>query len=113
VHSRQARRDLVEWKLRQHRNAVEGLLPVHCNIVAERLQRLARERVVDTLGFLQADHVRLPLRQPGGPGVHSVPDPIDVPGGEAQGSITCGWLLLLAPVTTAREGGGILGRWCW
>ncbi len=45
----------------QHRDAVERLLTVHCNIVAQRLDRLARERVVDALGLLQTDDVGLPL----------------------------------------------------
>jgi len=34
---------------------------VHRNIVAERFERLARKGVVNALGLLQADDVRLPL----------------------------------------------------
>ena len=45
--------------IRQDRDAVEGLLAVHGDIVAERLERLAREGLVDAFGFLQADDVGL------------------------------------------------------
>ena len=35
------------------------------DVVAQRLERLPRKRVVDAFGFLQADHVGLPLGEPG------------------------------------------------
>ena len=61
-------RDLVERQLGQQRDAVEGLLAVHGDIVAERLERLAREGLVDAFDFLQADDVRLriPAARPAG-----------------------------------------------
>jgi hypothetical protein len=37
---------------------------VHCNIVAECLDALARERFVNALGFLQAYYVWLALSEP-------------------------------------------------
>ena len=57
---------------------------MHCNIVAERLERLARKGVVDAFGLLQADDVGLPLGEPGGQIIHSLLDGIDVPGGDAH-----------------------------
>ena len=81
----QPRRHLVERKFGQDRDAVEGLLPVHCDIVAEGFQWLARKGVVDALGLLQADDVRLPLGQPGRQVVDSLLDRVDVPGGDAHG----------------------------
>ncbi len=88
----QSRGHLVERELRQDRDAVEGLLPVHCDIVAERLERLAREGFVHALGLLQADDVGPPLQEPGGQVVHSLLDRIDVPGGDAhRGRKGWGW----------------------
>ena len=57
----QPRRHLVERELRQDGDAVEGLLAVDGDVVAERLERLARKGVVDALGLLQADDVGLAL----------------------------------------------------
>ncbi len=81
----QADIDLVERKFRQQRDAVEGLLPVHGEIIAERLERLAREGVVDAFGLLQADDVGLALGEPGDRGIDALLDRIDVPGGDAHG----------------------------
>ena len=78
--------DFVERKFRQERDAVERLLPVHREIVAERLERLARERIVDGFGLLQADDVGLALGKPGARGIDALLDRIDVPGGDAHGA---------------------------
>ena len=58
----QSRGHVLQWEFREYRDAVEGLLPVHCNIVAQRLERLARKGFVDALGLLQEDDVGPPLR---------------------------------------------------
>lgn len=55
--------DFVEWKFRQQRNAVERFLSMYRNVVAERFEWLARKCVIDALGFLQADEIRLALRE--------------------------------------------------
>ena len=88
----EARRHLIERKLRQHGDAVKGLLTVHRNIVSECLECLARKGVIDTLGLLQADDIRLPFDQPGGQIIHSLLDRVYVPSGDAHGRKTrvCG-----------------------
>ena len=55
------------------------------DIIAQRLQRLARKRLVDAFGLLQADDVGLTLLQPGGEVVDALLDGIDVPGCDAHG----------------------------
>ena len=60
----QADIDLVERQFGQQRDAVERLLAVDGEIIAERLERLARKGVVDAFGFLQADDVGLALGKP-------------------------------------------------
>ena len=52
-------RDLVEAQLRQDGDAVEALLAVRLDVVAERLDLGARELLVDRLDLLQADDVGL------------------------------------------------------
>ncbi len=47
-------------QLGQQGDPVEGLLSVHCDIVAQRLESLAREGVVLAFDFLQADDVGAP-----------------------------------------------------
>ena len=81
----QAAIDLIEREFRQQRDAVEGLLAVDREIVTERLERFARESVVDSLGFLQADNIGLPFVQPSDSGIQPLFDRIDVPGGDAHG----------------------------
>ena len=49
---------LVERQLRQQRHAVEGLLAVGDDVVAERFDLEPRKRVVGAFDFLQADDVR-------------------------------------------------------
>jgi hypothetical protein len=95
----QACRDLVKGKFREHGNAIECLLTVHCNIVSERFERLAWKNIVNTLGLLQADDVRLALREPRGQIVHSLLDRIHVPGGDAHGAKTRVWARVQLDVT--------------
>ena len=56
--ARQARDDLVEAALRQDRDAVKALLAVGLDVVAELLERLARERLRPRFDLLEAEHVR-------------------------------------------------------
>ncbi len=60
----QAAIDFVEREFRQQRDAVECLLAVHGEIIAERFERLARKRIVDGFCLLQADDVGLTLGKP-------------------------------------------------
>jgi hypothetical protein len=60
---------------------------VYGDIVTERLERLARKRVVDAFGLLQADDVRLALSQPGHRRVKALLDRIDIPGGNTHGRL--------------------------
>jgi hypothetical protein len=62
-------------------------MAMHCNIVAQCLDCLPREGLIDGLGFLQADDVRRPLGEPGGQVLDSLLDRIDVPGGDAHGGL--------------------------
>ena len=80
----QPRGHLLERKFGEYRDAVERLLPVHRNIVAERLERLAREGLIHALGLLQENDVRPPLGEPGGQIIDPLLDGIDVPGGDAH-----------------------------
>ena len=57
--------NLLERAFREDGDAVECLLAMHRDVVAERLQWLARKGFVDAFRLLQADHVRLALREPG------------------------------------------------
>ena len=49
--------DLVERIFGQNRNAVERLLTVDGDVIAEALERFAREGVVNAFRLLQADEV--------------------------------------------------------
>ena len=80
----EARLGLVERQLRQQRDAVEGLLPVGDDVVAERLDLQPREGLVDAFDLLQADDVRLALLSQVSEKVDPLPDRIDVPGGDAH-----------------------------
>ena len=60
-----ARFGLVERQFGQQSNAVEGLLAVGDDIIAERLDLQPRKRLVDAFDFLQADDVRRAVLQPG------------------------------------------------
>ena len=81
-------------RLDEDRDAVEPLLPVQRDIVAQRLDLGARKRLVDAFDLLQAQRVGARLleiveqmRQP-------LADRIDVPGGDDQGG---------APVLGVRQ----------
>jgi hypothetical protein len=75
---------LIKGQLRQQRNAVEGLLAVGDDIVAERLDLQPRKRLIDAFDFLQAHDVRRAVLQPAQQMVDPLPDRIDVPGGDAH-----------------------------
>ena len=53
----QPRVGFVERIFRQQRDAVEGLLAVGDDVVAELLDGFARKRLIDALDLLQADDV--------------------------------------------------------
>ena len=57
VIARQADIDFVERIFGQDRDAVERLLTVDGDVVAEALERFAREGVINTFRLLQADEV--------------------------------------------------------
>src|SRR5262249_44439622 len=82
----QAIADFVKRKFRQEGNAVERFLSMNGDIVAERLERLARKRIIDAFGFLQAHDVWLALVEPGHRRIKALLDRIDIPGGDAHGS---------------------------
>ncbi|CKY09723.1 Uncharacterised protein [Mycobacterium tuberculosis] len=75
------RRGFVEPILREQRHAVECLLAVGDDVVAKRLDRLARESLIDALDFLQADNVRRPLLEPCQQMIQPLADRVNVPGG--------------------------------
>ena len=78
----QPRGGFLERQLRQQRHAVEGLLAVGDDVVAERLDGLARKRLIDAFDFLQADDVGRAVLQPDHEVVEPLADRIDVPGGD-------------------------------
>src|SRR5690606_14922139 len=82
--------DLIEGQLRQDRDAVEALLAVRLDVIAERLDLEAWKAFVDRLDLLQADDVGIALLQPGEQIVDPGADAVDVPGDDlhAQGGIT-------------------------
>ncbi len=75
---------LVERQLREQRHAIERLLAVGDHVIAERLNRLARKRLIDAFDFLQADDIGRALFQPRQQGIKPLPDLIDVPGRNAH-----------------------------
>jgi hypothetical protein len=86
----QAARDL-DGALGENGDAVEGLLPVRRDIVAEVLDLGARKRLVEALDLLQAQGVRALLLEIVEEMGQALADRIDVPGGDDQG-----WLLRLS-----------------
>ena len=80
----EARFGLVERQFRQQRDAIEGLLAVGDDVIAERLDLQPREGLVDAFDFLQADDVRRAFLQPGQQMLEPLPDRIDVPGGNTH-----------------------------
>jgi len=77
--SGQPRRGLVERQLRQQRDAVESLLAVGNDVVAESLDSLPGKRLIDAFDFLQADNIGCAILQPDQEMVEPLPDRIDVP----------------------------------
>src|SRR6516164_1125456 len=94
---------VLEGKFRQQRDPVEGLLPVHCNIVAERFEGFAREGIIHAFGLLQADDVGPPLREPRGHVVDPLLDGIDVPGGDAHDGRRWVWCGATSTQRDARD----------
>src|SRR3954466_8429131 len=83
--TREPPRHLVERQLRKNRHAIEVLLAVDRHVVAERFERLAREALVHTLGFLQTDDVGVALAEPCWAVFGPLPDGVHVPGGYPHG----------------------------
>jgi hypothetical protein len=75
----EARLGFLERQLRQQGDAVEGLLAVGNDVVAERLDLEPGKGVVDAFDFLQADDVRRALREPAHQMLDPLSDGIDVP----------------------------------
>ncbi len=82
----QAARDL-DRPLGENRDAVEGLLPVRGDVVAEVLHLGARKRLVEALDLLQAQRVGAPLLEIVEQMRQALADRIDVPGGDDQGRL--------------------------
>src|SRR6185437_773791 len=70
------------------RDAVEGLLAMRDDVVAERLERLARERLIDAFSLLQADDIGRAILQPAHERFEPLPDRIDVPRSDAHEKAT-------------------------
>ena len=79
------RRDLVEGELGEQRHAVEALLPVHRDVIAERLELEAGEGLVDAFDLLQAGDVGRGGFEPGRGRLDARLDAVDVPGGDLHG----------------------------
>src|SRR3569623_1577807 len=67
------------------RDAVVGLVPVRHDVVAERLDRLARKRLIDAFDLLQADEIGLALLQPCQQMIEALAHRVDVPCRDAHG----------------------------
>ena len=81
----QSRLGLVERQLRQQRDAVECLLAVGDDVVAERLDLQPGESVIDAFYLLEADDVGRTLLEPGQEELEPLPDRIDVPRSNTHG----------------------------
>ena len=98
----------LERMFRQDRHAVEGLLPMGGDIVAERLDLLARERLVHALDLLQADRIRRDLLEIVEEMGQALAHRIDVPGRDNHGRHprTAG----IGGEEAGRRGGAALSR---
>ena len=76
-------------KFRQKRDAVEGLLAMGDDVVAERLDRFAGKCLIDAFDLLQADDIRRAVLEPGQEMIEPLSDRIDVPGRYAHGRFQC------------------------
>jgi hypothetical protein len=81
--ARQAARDL-DRPLGENGDAVEALLPVRGDVVAEVLDLGARKRFVEALDFLQAQRVRAFLLEIVEEMGKALADRVDVPSGDDQ-----------------------------
>jgi hypothetical protein len=78
----QAPGDVLERPLGENRDAIEALLAMHGNVVAELLERLAGERLVLAFDFLEAADIGRRLLQPSHEIGQARLDAVDVPGGD-------------------------------
>jgi len=85
----QAARDL-DRALGEDGDAVEGLLPVRRDVVAELLDLSARELLVRAFELLQAEGVRALFFEIGEEMAEPLADRIHVPCGDAQGVLLAG-----------------------
>src|SRR3990170_3044117 len=79
------RADLVEGEFGKQRHAVEALLPVHGDVVAEVLEDLGREGLVGAFDLLQTSDIGRGRSEPSLGGVDARLDAVDVPGGDLHG----------------------------
>jgi hypothetical protein len=84
--ARQTARDL-DRPLGENGDAVEGLLPVRGDVVAEVLDLGARKRFVEAFDFLQAERVRALLLEVIEEMGKALADRIDVPSDDDQGRL--------------------------
>ena len=89
----------------QHRDPVPAALPVPDRRIAERFDRLARERLVGAFELLQADHVGLEFLEPAGQHVQPRVDPVDVVARDSQPPLAAP-----SPRTTIRRAIPFIGR---
>jgi hypothetical protein len=85
--ARQPHQHVVEAYTRQDRDAIPSRLTVNRDGVLSAAELVAEEvekRIVREPGLLQADHIRLPLIQPGEQPRHARRDRVDVPGRDSQ-----------------------------
>ena len=82
--SRKPAPDVRQGIFRQDRHAIVSLLTVGFDVVAETLEFLAREFLVDRLDLLEADDVGHGRLEPGKDSRKAGVDGVDVPGGDAH-----------------------------
>src|SRR5690606_2114694 len=82
--ARKAARDLVEGELGKERDAVEALLAMGLDVVAEVLEHRPREEAVLDLDLLEAEDLGLDLAGPLHRAVEPRADSVDVPGGDSH-----------------------------
>ncbi len=82
--------NLVERALRQNRNAVEALLSVDGDIVAQRIEGLGGKSLGGALDLLKAGYIGARLLEPGDGAVEARPNAVDVPRGDLHGAWSSG-----------------------
>jgi hypothetical protein len=80
----QALAHVLQRELREHGHAVVGLLAVDGDVVAQALEGLGRELLVEALDLLEHGHVGRGRFEPGQDSFQASIDGIDVPGGDAH-----------------------------